>query len=122
VASGSGPHPEEIAMFPFACRSVLIVPCSPPDTWGAAPIDPVPQPARRSHIGVVAFSTHKGERAEAILDADGKWLCPTLPVLERPLDTLYGPRRDSGPDMPFGHAELMRTAAWLKGVAKVRRP
>ena len=113
-------------MFPFACRSILTVPCSPFDTrsgpWTAAPVDPVPQPAGEPDIGVVAFSTHRGERAEAVLQAYGEWRCPKLPVLERPLDALYGPRRDTGGDMPFGHTELIRVAAWLKGVAKVRRP
>jgi hypothetical protein len=70
---------------------------------------------------VVAFLTHRGEQAEAILDIEGVWCCPKLPVLDRVLNALHAPRRDSGHDVPFGLAELIRVAAWLKGVAKVQR-
>jgi hypothetical protein len=113
-------------MPPFTCQSVPTIPGSPLRTRNGpritAPIDPVPQPVRGLNIGVVVFSTHKGERAEAVLDAGGRWRCPALPVLERPLDALHGPRPESGGDMPFGHAELIRAAAWLKGVATMDSP
>jgi hypothetical protein len=66
-------------------------------------------------IGVVLFRTHRGEPAEAILGDDGRWRCPKLPVLERPLNILYEPGRYSAGDAPPGHAELYRAASWLKG-------
>lgn len=111
-------------MLPFSCRSVLPVPypsldpaCGP---RFASPIDPAPKPVRASDIGMVVFWTHKRERAEAILDAEGRWRCPRLPVLDRVLNALYEPRRDTAGDMPFGHAELIRVAAWLKGEVRTR--
>lgn len=78
-------------------------------------------PVREAGIGEVVFLTHKGEQAEAILDLEGVWRCPKLPVLDRVLNALHSPRQDSRDDVPFGLAELLRVAAWLKGVAKVHR-
>jgi hypothetical protein len=77
---------------------------------------------REANVGVVVFLTHKGEQAQAILDIEGVWHCPKLPVLDRVLNALHAPRRESGEDVPFGLAELLRVASWLKGVAKVHRP
>lgn len=62
-------------------------------------------------IGIVRFTTHRGESAEAILDDDGRWRCPRLPVLDRVLNILFDPRRDEAD----GQAALHRVAAWLKG-------
>jgi hypothetical protein len=70
-------------------------------------------------IGVVVFRTHKNERAEAVLDTEGIWRCRKLPVLDRVLNTLHEPSRNSE-NLPFGHPELVRVAAWLKG--EVRFP
>ena len=77
--------------------------------------------ACEAFIGVVVFRTHRGEYAEAILDVDGVWRCRKLPVLDRVLNTLHAPKRGSGDDVPFGLAELVRVAAWFKGVARVQR-
>ena len=77
---------------------------------------------REPYIGVVVFLTHKGEQAVAILDIEGVWRCPELPVLDRVLNALHAARQDSGDDVPFGLAELLRVASWLKGVAKVSQP
>ena len=113
-------------MFPVPCRSGLFFPGSSlgPGCGLQAPVatDEIPSPAREANIGVVVFLTHKREPAEAILDVAGTWRCPELPVLDRVLNALYGPRRDAGGALPFGHAELIRVAAWLKGEAKVHRP
>jgi hypothetical protein len=105
------------------CRSGLLVPGS---SFGpgyghqnSPPTAEVQVPVREPNIGVVVFLTHWGEQAEAMLDLEGVWRCPKLPVLDRVLNALHAPRRDSGDDVPFGLAELMRVAAWLKGVAKV---
>jgi len=65
-------------------------------------------------LGLVRFVTHKGEPAEAILDLRGRWRCPLLPVLERPLNILYDPRRFK----PFGAGALHAAAAWLNGTAR----
>jgi hypothetical protein len=65
-------------------------------------------------IGLVRFTTHKGEPAEAILDLQGRWRCSRLPVLERPLNILYDPRRFK----PFGVGALHAVAAWLNGTAR----
>lgn len=70
-------------------------------------------------IGVVGFRTHRGEPAEAILDQEGRWCCPQLPVLDRVLNILFDPHRQSAEDEPLGHAELQRVAAWLKGTVQV---
>jgi hypothetical protein len=112
-------------MVPFLCRSGLLIPGSYFDfccglrvseTTDAIPIQPAT--ARETNIGVVVFLTHKKEQAEAILDGEGKWHCPKLPVLDRVLNILHEPREDAAGDMPFGHAELIRVAAWLKGRVK----
>jgi hypothetical protein len=69
----------------------------------------------RPCIGVVIFTTHRGERAEAILDSEGRWRCPRLPVLDRVLNILFEPARQARGSAEFGHAELDRVAAWIKG-------
>ena len=113
-------------MVPTSCRSGLRFPGSPFDpgcgSQHSAPTDRVRHHVREPNIGVVVFRTHKTEQAEAILDVEGVWRCPKLPVLDRVLNALHEPRRDAGTDIPFGHAELIRVAAWLKGVAKVHCP
>ncbi len=80
---------------------------------------PVPEspgaPGPTPRIGAVIFTTHRGERAEAILDAEGRWRCPRLPVLDRVLNILFEPKRGSTGLASFGHAELDRVAAWIKG-------
>ncbi len=110
-------------MVPISCRSGLFFTGSSldPGCGLQAPVatDGVPSPARAANIGVVIFLTHKKEPAEAILDVEGTWRCPELPVLDRVLNALYGPRRDTRGAMPFGHAELIRVAAWLKGDARL---
>ncbi len=110
-------------MVPISCRSGLFSPGSSlgPGCGHQAPVatDELPSPAREASIGVVVFLTHKKEPAEAILDVEGKWRCPKLPVLDRVLNALYAPRRDVGGALPFGHAELIRVAAWLKGDARL---
>ena len=68
-------------------------------------------------VGLVVFTTHRGERAEAILDGEGRWSCPKLPVLDRVLNILFEPRREG--TSPFGHAELHRVAAWIKGSVRL---
>jgi hypothetical protein len=110
-------------MVPTPCRSGLFFPGSSFDPGCGlqlpAATDAVPSPAREATIGVVVFLTHKKEPAEAILDVAGTWHCPKLPVLDRVLNALYGPRRGAGGALPFGHAELIRVAAWLKGEARL---
>ncbi len=70
--------------------------------------------AVKTTIGVVDFPTHRGEPAEVILDGDGRWHCPQLPVLDRVLNILFEPRRGAA-DAAFGVEQLRRVAAWLKG-------
>ncbi|WP_145275026.1 hypothetical protein [Tautonia plasticadhaerens] len=70
---------------------------------------------------MVVFRTHRGERAEAILAGEGRWCCPGLPVLDRVLNALHGPSHDRGGVEPFGHAELARVAAWLKGEVRTQQ-
>lgn len=108
------------------CRPGLLVPdtsfgpaCGHHESPTTTEVRP---PVREPNIGVVVFLTHKGEQAGAILDIEGVWRCPELPVLDRVLNALHRPKHDSGDYVPFGLAELMRVAAWLKGVAKVQRP
>ncbi len=69
-------------------------------------------------IGMVIFTTHRGERAEAILDGEGRWRCPRLPVLDRVLNILFDPTREAMDVAPFGHEALRRVADWLKGDAR----
>jgi hypothetical protein len=71
-------------------------------------------------VGRVLFRTHRDEPAEAILDEDGLWCCPQLPVLDRVLNILHSPKRTEGQAGAFGHAELERVAAWFQGTAKIR--
>ncbi len=71
-----------------------------------------------SIIGMVIFTTHRGERAEAILDGEGHWQCPRLPVLDRVLNILFDPTREAIGVVPFGHDALRRVADWLKGVVQ----
>ena len=84
---------------------------------------PVSGPGARTRpvsiIGTVIFTTHRGERAEAILDVEGHWRCPRLPVLDRVLNILFDPRREGMEVAPFGHDALRRVADWLKGVVRV---
>ena len=113
-------------MVPTSCRSGLLFPGSPfgPDCgYQLSPTtDRVRHTVREPNIGVVVFLTHKREQAEAILDVEGVWRCPKLPVLDRVLNALHKPRRDATGTMPFGHPELIRVAAWLKGVVRFHRP
>jgi hypothetical protein len=125
VASDSGAPAEEIVMFPTYCRSAFL---TAPEPYVPGYALRASSQADRAHahrskptIGLVVFLTHKNVRAEAILDAEGRWHCPTLPVLDRVLNALHEPQRSSGDDMPFGHAELIRVAAWLKGTARIER-
>src|SRR5579875_1474756 len=107
------------------CRSGVLIPGSSFDPGcghrKSGPDADIRRPVREPNIGVVVFLTRKKEQAEAILDVEGVWRCPKLPVLDRVLNALHAPRQDSGDDVPFGLAELMRVAAWLKGVARVQR-
>ena len=73
-------------------------------------------------IGLVAFRTHRGEPAAAILAATGTWRCPELPVLDRVLNVLFCPDESGQGDRPFGHAELDRVAAWIKGEVRGVEP
>lgn len=100
-------------MFPTLCRSAVAIPARGSSTSGES------FPAEEPALGVVVFTTHRGERAEAILDAEGTWRCPELPVLDRVLNILYAPSREAGGDRPPGLSALLRAAAWLKG--EVRR-
>ncbi len=101
------------------CRSALVIPETFFGTgYGSGELATT---TSEPSIGVVVFLTHKGEQAEAILDLEGVWRCPKLPVLDRVLNALHAPREVSGSDVPFGLAELLRVAAWLKGVARVQR-
>jgi hypothetical protein len=113
-------------MVPTSCRSGLLIPGSPFDpAYGlrlSAAADRVPHPVGEPGIGVVVFLTHRKEQAEAILDVEGVWRCSKLPVLDRVLNALHKPRRDATGTMPFGHPELIRVAAWLKGVVRVHCP
>ncbi len=113
-------------MIPTMCRSGFLIHRSPLDLGGGlrypAATDPTPHPHDVADIGMVVFLTHKKEQAEAILDVEGKWRCPKLPVMDRVLNALHEPRRGAGGDMPFGYAELIRVAAWFKGEARFHRP
>ena len=112
-------------MVPTSCRSGLLFPGSPLNPGGgprlSAAADGVQHPVPEPGVGVVVFLTHKKEQAEAILDIEGVWRCPKLPVLDRVLNALHKPRRDATGTMPFGHPELIRVAAWLKGVVRSHR-
>ena len=83
---------------------------------GVRPLPPAPAipAAEPAPLGRVAFRTHRGEPAEAILGANGVWRCPQLPVLDRVLNGLFAPGRDEGSD-GSGRAELARVAAWIHG-------
>lgn len=90
--------------------------------WLGAPCLAGALPLSQVVVGVVAFRTHKQEEAEATLTRDGRWRCPALPVLERPLNTLYEPGRFASPGRPYGHEALDQVAAWLKGNVAERYP
>jgi hypothetical protein len=91
--------------------------------WLGVPCRAAALPLSQVVVGVVAFRTHKHEEAEATLTRDGRWRCPALPVLERPLNTLYEPGRfASKPALPYGHEALEQVAAWLKGNVVERYP
>ena len=77
--------------------------------------NPLPPPRPDPVIGVVVFPTHRGERAEAILDGEGRWRCPKLPVLDRVLNILFEPKRVGQGGKAFGKEALERVAEWLKG-------
>ena len=79
------------------------------------------RPDRPTPIGLVAFRTHRGEPAEAVLGAAGAWDCPRLPVLNRVLNALFAPDRADAGRASFGHGELARVAAWIKGEARPAR-
>ena len=68
-------------------------------------------------LGLVLFTTHRGELVEAVLDLRGRWRCPRLPALERPLNILYDPRRFA--PSPPGVEALERAAVWLKGTVQL---
>lgn len=113
-------------MVPCFCRSA---PPKPASAIGSADTFRGPSvnvPNRRSDrsmiLGVVVFPNPRGEQLEAILDDQGRWSCPGLPVLNRVLNILYEPGRLDGGNLPFGHAELFRAADWLKGEVRFRRP
>ena len=76
---------------------------------------PVPPSRQGPIIGLVLFTTHRGERAEAILDGEGWWRCAELPVLDRVLNLLFVPRDEAEGVSPFGHDQLGLVAAWIKG-------
>ena len=80
--------------------------------------EPIVRTRPGSIIGMVIFTTHRGERAEAILDVEGHWRCPRLPVLDRVLNILFDPTRETMVVAPFGHDALRRVADWLKGVVQ----
>ncbi len=100
-------------------RTACLVPCCtfPITRRKQAPSD---SSVREAHIGVVVFRTHRNEWAEAILDVEGVWRCPELPVLNRVLNILHEPKHKTD-KTPFGHAELKRVAAWLKGEVEIPR-
>ena len=111
-------------MVPCVCRSapsVFRVRSEAMPRLASMPLAaPGPQADVGVNFGIVVFLTHKRERAEAILDREGIWRCPKLPVLDRVLNALYAPSKGVATDPRFGEAELIRVAAWLKG--EVRRP
>jgi hypothetical protein len=111
VASGIGPHLKENIMVLMSRPLDFLDPRALPATEPTAPAKP------GEMLGLVLFTTHRGELVEAILDLQGRWHCPRLPVLERPLNTLYDPRR-VGP-APFGVETLERAATWLKGTVQL---
>jgi hypothetical protein len=127
MVSDCDPHlAEEIVMFSCFCRSGVSTsfsaehPAEDLHTPTASDLDP--SPVRTGIIGTIVFPTPRGGSAEAILDLEGKWRCPSLPVLDRVLNILYEPGRLPGGDLPYGHAELIRVARWLKGRVRLPRP
>src|SRR4051794_16998663 len=98
----------------------------PPDSLGTHPAldpggrirlttatEPIPPSRQGPIIGLVIFTTHRDERAEAILGIQGRWSCAELPVLDRVLNLLFVPREEAEGVSPFGHDQLGRVAAWL---------
>ncbi len=100
----------------------LPAPALTPSARGQAMAHPVSKVSAELPLGLVVFKTPRGEPAAAILDATGTWHCPKLPVLNRVLNILFNPARGVGGDEPFGHAELRRVAAWIKGEVRSLRP
>ncbi len=97
---------------PLACQFSVSMSKSPAPEYDSS---------RPGCIGIVVFRTHRNEPAEAILDLEGIWRCPHLPVLDRVLNALYEPKTKPGSDASFGHIELFRVAVWLKGEARIPR-
>lgn len=106
-----------------SCRGSVLMRIHPAHDLGegirnATVAEAVPQSDRAAIVGMVIFTTHRGERAEAILDDQGRWRCPELPVLDRVLNILFEPREGATADVSAGHDALHRVAAWLKGVVQ----
>jgi hypothetical protein len=69
-------------------------------------------------IGRLRFP-YQHRTAEAVLQEDGSWECPEVPVLVRVLDTLYSPSRDGmTAENPRGRRHLHDAARWLKGTVE----
>ena len=92
----------------------------PGDRFRSAATEPIPPSLGRPILGLVTFPGRRGERAEAILDVEGRWRCPKLPVLDRVLNILFAPGSEAIRVSPFGHDELERVAAWLNGTVRAR--
>ena len=106
-------------MLPSLCRSGILINDSPMDSGDGvqvpAPYEPDRHADNAADIGTVVFLDHKKQPTEAILDSQGKWRCPRLPVLERVLNVLYEPGREEADRLTFGHSALIRVAKWFKG-------
>ncbi len=100
------PRPEILGTLEFAPRD---------QARSCAATESIPPPRRGPIIGLVIFTTHRGDRAEAILNAEGRWSCPGLPALDRVLNILFEPKRGAAGASAFGHDQLGRVASWLKG-------
>jgi len=103
-------------------RPVFLSTCLGDDPEYPTRWTPMTRPCFRTRpgpiIGMVIFTNHRGERVEAILDVEGRWRCPRLPVLNRVLNILFDPTREGMGGAPFGQEALRRVAAWLKGVVQ----
>ena len=88
--------------------------CDRPTALLSCPLDVEPGGSPCAEIiGRVAFLTHRGEEAEAILHRSGRWHCPQLPILDRVLNALYAPQGPAG-GSAYGQAELQRVARWFR--------